>query len=93
MKRRSFRKFRKNQHQLVTVALIKWITNGRRGLRYADQWDCVQVRGWMEVRLERGMRNFQRAEYGGVTETWNVIQHEVIAFFLLLKALFSLRAV
>jgi hypothetical protein len=53
----------------------------------------VQVRGWMEVRLERGMRNFQRAEYGGVTETWNVIQHEVIAFFLLLKALFSLRAV
>jgi hypothetical protein len=37
----------------------------------------LQLRGWLEARLERGMRNFHRADYGGVTETWNVIQHEV----------------
>jgi hypothetical protein len=45
----------------------------------------------MEVRLERGMRNFQRAEYGGVTETWNVIQHEVL--LLLVKLLFPLTLI
>ena len=45
--------------------------------RSSQPMRMVQVRGWVEVRLERGMRNFMRAEYGGVTETWNVIQHEV----------------
>jgi hypothetical protein len=51
----------------------------------------------MEVRLERGMRNFQRAEYGGVTETWNVIQHEVrkntFVVLLLVKLLFPLTLI
>jgi hypothetical protein len=49
----------------------------------------------MEVRLERGMRNFQRAEYGGVTETWNVIQHEVteeyFCFLVTFKTIISLK--
>ena len=28
-----------------------------------------------------GMQNFQKPGYGGVTETWNVIQHEVISSY------------
>ena len=31
----------------------------------------------MEESLEAGMRNFMRAGYKGVTETWNILQHEV----------------
>ena len=31
----------------------------------------------MEESMEAGMRNFMRAGYKGVTETWNVLQHEV----------------
>ena len=27
--------------------------------------------------MEAAMRNFMRAGYKGVTETWNVLQHEV----------------
>ena len=27
--------------------------------------------------MEAGMGNFMRAGYKGVTETWNVLQHEV----------------
>jgi len=33
--------------------------------------------GWLEERLVMGMQNFQKPGYGGVTETWNVIQHEL----------------
>ena len=35
----------------------------------------------MEERLVMGMQNFQKPGYGGVTETWNVIQHEVISSY------------
>ena len=31
----------------------------------------------IEENLEAGMRNFMRSGYKGVTETWNVLQHEV----------------
>ena len=31
----------------------------------------------MEESMEAGMRNFMRAGYKGVTETWNILQHEV----------------
>ena len=32
---------------------------------------------WLEGHLVNGMENFQKPGFGGVTETWNVIQHEV----------------
>ena len=31
----------------------------------------------LEDSMEAAMRNFMRAGYKGVTETWNVLQHEV----------------
>ena len=31
----------------------------------------------LEESMEAAMRNFMRAGYKGVTETWNVLQHEV----------------
>lgn len=36
-----------------------------------------QVGRVMEESLEAGMRNFMRAGYKGVTETWNILQHEL----------------
>ena len=27
--------------------------------------------------MEKGMQNFNKEGYRGVTETWNVVQHEV----------------
>ncbi|XP_023329530.1 CD63 antigen [Eurytemora carolleeae] len=32
---------------------------------------------WLEKNLVAGMENFQKTGFGGVTETWNVIQHEL----------------
>ena len=31
----------------------------------------------IETNMEAGMKNFMRSGYKGVTETWNVLQHEV----------------
>ncbi len=36
-----------------------------------------QVRHIIEVNMEKGMQNYNKAGYRGVTETWNIIQHEV----------------
>ena len=33
--------------------------------------------------MEAGMSNFKREGYRGVTETWNVLQHEVTTNFQL----------
>jgi len=35
-----------------------------------------QLGGLVEENMEAGMGNFMRAGYKGVTETWNVLQHE-----------------
>ena len=45
----------------------------------------IQLTGWLERRLVVGMENFQQPGYGGVTETWNVIQHEVSARTLFIE--------
>ena len=37
----------------------------------------LQLGGLVEENMEAGMGNFMRAGYKGVTETWNVLQHEV----------------
>ena len=38
---------------------------------------CFQVRGTLERHMERGLQNYGRKGFRGVTETWNVVQHEV----------------
>ena len=38
---------------------------------------CPQLVSGLESGLGAGMSNFLRGGYRGVTETWNVIQHEV----------------
>lgn len=37
---------------------------------------------FFESSMEAAMKNFHRQGYKGVTETWNVLQHEVKMFFL-----------
>ena len=37
----------------------------------------VQVFGYVEDKLVAGMAVFSHPGYRGVTETWNVMQHEV----------------
>ena len=37
----------------------------------------VQVFGYVESKLVAGMAVFSHPGYRGVTETWNVMQHEV----------------
>ena len=32
---------------------------------------------FIEASMESGMKNFDRQGYKGVTETWNVLQHDV----------------
>ena len=39
----------------------------------------LQVHGIAERNMERGLLNYGKAGYRGVTETWNVVQHEVAA--------------
>lgn len=39
-------------------------------------WLC-QVGDWLEGGMEAAMRNFSREGYRGVTDTWDVLQHEV----------------
>ena len=41
-----------------------------------------QVGTFLEESMEAGMSNFKREGYRGVTETWNVLQHEVTNFQL-----------
>lgn len=36
-----------------------------------------QVGGWLEGGMEAAMRNFSREGYRGVTDTWDVLQHEL----------------
>lgn len=36
-----------------------------------------QVGDWLEGGMEAAMRNFSREGYRGVTDTWDVLQHEV----------------
>ena len=38
----------------------------------------IQVRGIIETNMEKGMQHFGKEGYRGVTETWNVVQHEVL---------------
>ena len=38
-----------------------------------------QVGDWLEGGMEAAMRNFSREGYRGVTDTWDVLQHEVRA--------------
>ena len=38
----------------------------------------IQVRGIIETNMEKGLLNFNKEGYRGVTETWNVVQHEVL---------------
>ena len=45
----------------------------------ADEY-CIQVRGIIETNMEKGMQNFGEEGYRGVTETWNVVQHEVCLY-------------
>ena len=42
----------------------------------------------IEENVEPGMINFMRSGYKGVTETWNVLQHEV-QYFHIEKDMFS----
>lgn len=36
-----------------------------------------EVRGIIETNMEKGLLNFNKEGYRGVTETWNVVQHEM----------------
>lgn len=45
---------------------------------YPALMTCLcQVGGWLEGGMEDAMRNFSREGYRGVTDTWDVLQHEV----------------
>lgn len=35
------------------------------------------VRGIIEINMERGQQNFNKEGFKGVTETWNIVQHEL----------------
>ncbi len=36
-----------------------------------------QVRSIIETNMERGLLNYGKEGYKGVTETWNIVQHDV----------------
>ena len=52
--------------QVVQVDIIRWQLNL-----------VFQVGDLIGENMKAGMRNFMRSGYKGVTETWNVLQHEV----------------
>lgn len=37
----------------------------------------LQVGSIIEKNMEKGLQNYGIEEYKGVTETWNIVQHEV----------------
>lgn len=39
--------------------------------------DLLQVGSIIEKNMEKGLQNYGIEEYKGVTETWNIVQHEV----------------
>ena len=47
------------------------INNGRKLQTF------LKVGMFIEASMESGMKNFDRQGYKGVTETWNVLQHDV----------------
>lgn len=42
----------------------------------------LKVRGIIETNMEKGQIHFNVEGYKGVTETWNIVQHEVWQGFL-----------
>lgn len=58
----------------VLLAVIFLIEVGAGIGAYSARKD---VRGTLERHMERGLQNYGRKEYRGVTETWNVVQHEL----------------
>ena len=54
----------------------------------------AQVGKIIESNMEKGLQNYAKPSYKGVTETWNIVQHEVtyISTFIFLKITYSLRA-
>ena len=41
------------------------------------QFSDFQVGGIIESNMEKGLQNYGKDGYKGVTETWNIVQHEV----------------
>ena len=42
-----------------------------------DPANFLQVGGIIETNMEKGLQNYGKEGYKGVTETWNIVQHEV----------------
>jgi len=41
-----------------------------------------ELRSTIETNMEKGMLNFGKEHYKGVTETWNIVQHDVINYLI-----------
>ena len=46
-----------------------------------DPANFLQVGGIIETNMEKGLQNYGKEGYKGVTETWNIVQHEVGIIF------------
>jgi len=58
----------------VLLALILVIELGAGIASYAFR---EQVGSIIETNMEKGLQNYGKAGYKGVTETWNIVQHEL----------------
>ena len=47
-----------------------------------DSANFLQVGGIIETNMEKGLQNYGKEGYKGVTETWNIVQHEVRKSFI-----------
>ena len=47
-----------------------------------DPANFLQVGGIIETNMEKGLQNYGKEGYKGVTETWNIVQHEVVFYHL-----------
>jgi CD63 antigen len=62
----------------VLLALILVVELGAGIASYAFR---DQVGSIIEHNMEKGLKNYGMEGYKGVTETWNIVQHEVVYYF------------
>ena len=59
--------------------IIMYNIGARFGLLFHD----LQVGSIIETNMEKGLQNYGKDTFKGVTETWNIVQHEVCKYYIL----------
>ena len=65
------------RQQVIHLFFIDITTYNIFGLLFLD----LQVGSIIETNMEKGLQNYGKDTFKGVTETWNIVQHEVCKLF------------